>query len=103
MKPEKSENAEIASDHAYVVYHTMTGHIHHVHRVITLKGSTEPKPDEIKTRALELARKGAAESPFETLMVPSEHLHLGATHKVDPKKKSLISEPMKPRSRATPA
>jgi hypothetical protein len=98
----KTGNVSIASDEAWVVYHATTGHIHHVHRVITMPGGTKPKPAEIKTRAMELARKGGGESPLEILMVPHEKFHLAATHKVDPKKKSLLSEPTKYAGPPTP-
>jgi hypothetical protein len=87
---------EVQSDQACVVYDAQTGRIHHVHRVVTLRGGAEPPQDTIEARALELAaKKGRNVSQLKTLMVPPERLHPGATHKVDPDTSSLVSEPIR--------
>jgi hypothetical protein len=95
MSLETIGNIEVASDQACVVYDTKTGRIQHVHRVITLRGGDEPKRSEIETRAIDAARKSSSKLQLKTLVVPSEQLHSGATHKVDPKKRLLVSKAIK--------
>ena len=97
MSSETTDNREVASDQACVVYDATTGRIHHVHRVVTLRGGAEPKRSDIEARAIEFAsaHKGAGKMQVKTLIVGPEQLHDGATHKVDPKKRSLISTPIK--------
>jgi hypothetical protein len=85
---------EVQSDHACVVYDAKTGRIHHVHRVVTLKGGEEPKPGEIESRATHIAaQKGRNASELKTLMVAPDRFQPGAKHRVDPQKGTLISEP----------
>jgi hypothetical protein len=95
MSLETIGNIEVASDQACVVYDAKTGRIQHVHRVITLRGGDEPKRSEIETRAIDAARKSSPKLQLKTLVVPSEQLYPGATHKVDPKKRSLVSKAIK--------
>jgi hypothetical protein len=97
MSSETTGNREIASEQACVVYDATTGRIRHVHRVVTLGGGTEPKRSDIEARALEIARrthKGTRTMQVKTLMVAPDQLQAGSTHKVDPKKRSLISTPI---------
>ena len=96
MSSETTGNREIASEQTCVVYDA-TGRIHHVHRVVTLRGGTEPKRSDIEARALEIARtrKGARKTQVKTLMVAPDQLQAGSTHKVDPKKRALLSTPIK--------
>jgi hypothetical protein len=87
---------EVESDQAWVVYDEKTGRIQHVHRVVTLKGGTEPKRSEIEARVMDIAaKKGRDVSQSKTLMVSPDQLQPGATHKVDPKKRTLVSKPIK--------
>ena len=95
MKPMVMGNIEVQSDRACAVYDAKTGRIHHVHRVITLKGGAEPTPREIEARARELAGKaGTVAKRWETLMVDPEKLQVRARHKVDVKTRSLVSKPI---------
>lgn len=88
----------VESDRICAVYDAKTGRIHHLHRVITLKGGPSPSPAEIEARAIELAmEKGKSSAKFKTLHLSPEQLHPGARHKVDPKTGSLISKPVKER------
>jgi hypothetical protein len=93
MASETTDNHEIASEQACVVYDATTGRIHHAHRVVTLRGGVEPKRSDIETRALEIARtqQGTRTAKVKTLMVAPEQLQAGFTHTVDPKKRSLVS------------
>jgi hypothetical protein len=50
-------DVEIESDQVCAVYDAKSGRIEHLHRVITLKGGTNPKRSEIEARAMELARQ----------------------------------------------
>jgi hypothetical protein len=87
---------EVESDQAWVVYDAKTGRIHHVHRVVTLKGGTQPESSDVEARVMDIvATKGGKVSQLKTLVVSPEQLHPGATHKVDVKKKSLVSKPIK--------
>jgi hypothetical protein len=87
-------DVEIESDQAYAVYDAKTGRIEHLHRVITLKGGTNPEPGEIEARAMEFAAQNAKKtSQLKTLLVSSEQLRPGRVHKVDLKTGSIISKP----------
>ncbi len=95
MKPMVTGKTEVQSDRACVVYDPETGRIHHVHRVVTLRGGAEPQPHEIEARARELAtKKGKDALRLKTLMVAPENLRSGAKHRIDVKTNSLVSEPI---------
>jgi hypothetical protein len=97
MSLETIGDIEVASDQACVVYDATNGRIQHVHRVVTLKGGTEPNRSEIEARAMEFAatHQGIGKIRVKALLVSHEQLTAGATHKVDPKKGTLISTPIK--------
>ena len=91
-------DVELESDQACAVYDANTGRIEHVHRVVTLKGGTNPEPGEIEARAMEFAAQNAKKtSQLKTLLVSPEQLHPGTAHKVDLKTGSIISKPLKQR------
>ena len=91
-----TQGIDLESEQVCAVYDAKTGLIHHVHRVITLKGGTAPSRSEIEARAVELAtQKEKTASKFKTLHLSPEQLHPGATHTVDPKTGSLVSKPIK--------
>jgi hypothetical protein len=87
---------EVQSDRAWVVYDEETGRIQHVHRVVTLKGGVEPEEGEVEARVLKMsAKRGGAASRLKTLVVTPAQLDAGATHSVDPKRRALVSKPMR--------
>jgi hypothetical protein len=95
MPLQATDNIEIQSDKAWVVYDSKTGRIQHVHRVVTLKGGIEPNQSEIEDRAMDIAgKRGMTRSQLNILSVSPDQLHPSARHRVDPKKGSLVSEPV---------
>jgi hypothetical protein len=87
---------EIESDQACVVYDAKTGRIEHLHRVITLRGGTNPERSEIETRTMELAgQNGKKTSRLRTLIVSPEQFRPGREHKVDLETGSIISKQLK--------
>jgi hypothetical protein len=94
---------ETESDQACVVYDAKTGRIEHLHRVITLKGGTNPERSEIEARAMELAgQKEKKTSSLKTLIVSPEKFRPGREHKVDLKTGLIISKPFKQRHKRMP-
>ncbi len=81
---------------ACVVYEPKTGDIRHVHRVVVLPGAEPPIKEEMKERALALAKKlgGDTTLRLEVLHVPPEAFKRGSKHKVDVKNLTLIAEPL---------
>jgi len=87
---------EVQADQVCAVYDEKTGRIHHVHRVITLKGGSHPSRKEIESRAIEHAkREGKTSSNLKTVHLSPDQLHPGATHKINPKTGLLVSKPIK--------
>jgi hypothetical protein len=90
-------DVEIESDQVCAVYDAKSGRIEHLHRVITVKGGTNPKRSEIEARAMELARqKGKKTLHLKTVLVSPEQFRPGRVHTVDLKTGSIISEQLKP-------
>ena len=95
---------EVEVDQLCAVYDAKTGRIHHVHRVITLKGGPHPGRKEIESRALEYAkREGNTTLDLKTVHLSPDQLHPGATHKINPKTGLLVSKPIKINQKAARA
>ena len=87
---------EVEADQLCAVYNAKTGRIHHVYRVITLKGGSHPSQKEIESRAIENAkREGKTSSNLKTVHLSPDQLHPRATHKINRKTGLLVSKPIK--------
>ena len=82
---------EIESERAYVVYDTQTGHIVHVHQVMTFRGASSGSRDEEAARAMELAGQfGHRPDGLRAFAVAPGELDLRVPQRVDLKTVRLI-------------
>lgn len=91
MEQQSVGTVPVESSRACVVYDADTGHVHHIHQVVTFDGGREPNEAEIEAHALELARrKERRAGRFKALHLPSESVRPHQLYAVDLKTRALV-------------
>ena len=81
----------VKSSTACVVYDTDTGQVHHIRRVVTLKGGREPTEQENEARVMALlAAKGWKTSKLQALHLAGDAIEEHRRYAVEPKTQQLI-------------
>lgn len=93
MLPQSGGTIPVKSSRACVVYDADTGHVRHIHQVVTLEGGREPTEPEIEAHAMQLAqRKEGRAGKFKALHVPSESVQPHQLYAVDLKTRALVAK-----------
>jgi hypothetical protein len=87
-----SSKIVVHSKRACVVYDAKTGHMRHIHRVVTFAGGREPSNDEVAADALQAfdALRSGRDGVFHTLHIDHDAVEPGKKYRVDIHKKALI-------------
>jgi len=91
IAPISGGTVTVQSAKTCVVYDPHSGHIHHVHHAITLRGGREPAQREIEHAALSMARQRAGpETPLAVLHVDHAELVPGTRYEVNIATRALV-------------
>ena len=85
-----------------VLYDRDTGHIVHVHKVVSLPSGRPPASDHVEKRAMELAAQGGRDvSKLKALHVSATEWDESYPHRVDPRSGRLERLPPLPGKRSS--
>jgi hypothetical protein len=81
----------VKSSRACVVYDADTGHVHHIHQVVTFEGGREPTESEIEAHAMTVARrKERRAGRFKALHMAAEAVRPHQLYTVDLQTRALV-------------
>lgn len=83
----------VRSNKLCVVYDPESGRMHHLHRVVTFEGGSEPSPEQIAADALKAFHglHAGRHGKFETLHVDHDAIEPGKKYRVDVQTKRLVT------------
>jgi hypothetical protein len=91
MVQQSGGTVPVKSSRACVVYDADTGHVHHIHQVVTLEGGREPNESEIEAHAMALARrKERRAGRFKALHLAADAVRPHQLYTVDLKTRALV-------------
>ena len=83
-------NVGVSSARCCVLFDPADGNIHHIHRVVTMRGAKETSEREMEARILHLAKeRGLDTNRLQLLHVDPEAIAHGTGYAVDPKTRKL--------------
>lgn len=83
----------VKSSRTCVVYDSESGHVHHIHQVVTIEGSHEPSESQIEAHAISLAqRKWRHAARFKAMHVPPDSVQPHQLYAVDVKTHKLVAK-----------
>ena len=96
MPQQSGGTVPVKSSRACVVYDTHTGHVQHIHQVVTFEGGREPTEAEIEAHAISIAqREERHKGTLKVLHVATEAIQPGHLYAVDLKSNTLVAKKRK--------